>query len=422
MPGKGGFASGIIVAGFGCGPLIFNQVQSSFINPNNLPTVIDPTGATTDKYFPAEVASRVPNVFLLLTACYVVLQAIGLLLVVEPTEAELAAMKEHVVPIMGDLKAKSTGYTPRDFRPTVEATPRGQHVITSTGAMVDHPYKPSEAMRTVKFWEIWGTFLLVGLTTTFMSSYWKVFGQSFISDDHFLVLAGSVSSVCNGVFRPLWGMLMDKWTYRRAMPFLCLCTALLIGTLSLTAKLPQAFFFLWICLIYLCMGGFYAMFPAYTSLSFGTLYLTSNYGYVFTNQFISAFCSAFFVNAFITILGNTGITIFLAIMVLLALLLSAFGKKWDYHVGRRELHSLSPTATLPASVTLPPAVAAAAANTPATPAKEVVDVPKVETVETKEETKVEAEAKVEVAGEEKKEGSNENHGEVKVEVESAKQA
>ena len=158
------------------------------------------------------------------------------------------------------------------------------------------------------------------------------------------------------------------------------------------------------------------MFPAITSLSFGTLYLTSNYGYVFTNQFISAFCSAFLVNAFISILGNTGITLFLAVMVFLALLLSAFGKKWDYHVGRRELHSLSPTATLPASVTLPPAVAAAAANTPSTPAKEetvdvpkaVVDVPKaaVEEEEKKEETK-------------EGEGSNENHGDVKVEVENA---
>ena len=168
------------------------------------------------------------------------------------------------------------------------------------------------------------------------------------------------------------------------------------------------------------MGGFYAMFPAITSLSFGTLYLTSNYGYVFTNQFISAFCSAFLVNAFISILGNTGITLFLAVMVLLALLLSAFGKKWDYHVGRHELHSLSPAATLPASVTLPPAVAAAAANTPSTPEapakEEAVDVPKVAVDVPKE--AVEEEEKKE--GETKEEGNNENHGDVKVEVENAK--
>ena len=376
MPGKGGFASGIIVAGFGCGPLIFNQVQASLINPNNLPTVEDPTGASTDKYFPAEVAQNVPRTFLILAACYVVLQIIGLLLVVEPTEKELDEMKQKALPIMGDLKSKGTGYTPRDFKPTVEATPRGQHVVTAAGAIVDHPYKPSESLKTMKFWEIWTTFLLVGLTTTFMSSYWKVFGQSFISDDHFLVVAGSVSSVCNGLFRPMWGTLMDKWTYRRAMPFLCIITALLIGTFSLTAKMPSACFFVWICLIYLCIGGYYAMFPAYTSISFGNLYMTGNYGWVFTNQFISAFISAFFVNAFIDKLGNTGITVVLAVMIVIAACLSGFGKKWDYHVGRRELHPAAPSAVLPASVTLPPEIAAAAANKNVdTPKKDEVEVP-----------------------------------------------
>ena len=105
---------------------------------------------------------------------------------------------------------------------------------------------------------------------------------------------------------------MDKWTYRRAMPFLCTVTALLIGTLSLTAKMNQVFFFIWVCLIYLCIGGFYAMFPAYTSISFGNLYMTANYGWIFTNQFISSFVSAFFVNAFIGTLGNTGVTVCLA--------------------------------------------------------------------------------------------------------------
>lgn len=129
---------------------------------------------------------------------------------------------------------------------------------------------------------------------------------------------------------------MDKWTYPRAMPFLCTVTAVLIGTLSLTAKMHEAFFFLWVCLIYLCIGGFYAMFPAYTSISFGNYYLTANYGWVFTNQFISAFVSAFFVNLFIGTLGNTGVTLALAFMLLLAAGLSFFGKKWDYHVGRRE--------------------------------------------------------------------------------------
>ena len=101
------------------------------------------------------------------------------------------------------------------------------------------------------------------------------------------------------------------------------------------------------------------MFPAYTSLSFGNLYMVGNYGWVFTNQFISAFVSAFFVNAFITKLGNLGITLVLGAMILLAACLSGFGKKWDYHVGRRELHPTSITAVLPSSFVLPPNLAEA---------------------------------------------------------------
>ena len=176
---------------------------------------------------------------------------------------------------------------------------------------------------------------------------------------------------------------MDKWTYPRAMPFLCTVTAVLIGTLSLTAKLHEAFFFLWVCLIYLCIGGFYAMFPAYTSISFGNYYLTANYGWVFTNQFISAFVSAFFVNLFIGTLGNTGVTLALAFMLLLAACLSFFGKKWDYHVGRRELQKKVGSATVPSTVVLPPDIAAAEK-----PVEKPVEAPKPVETQTPEEIKV----------------------------------
>lgn len=96
------------------------------------------------------------------------------------------------------------------------------------------------------------------------------------------------------------------------------------------------------------------MFPAYTSLSFGNLYMVGNYGWVFTNQFISSFVSAFFVNAFITKLGNLGVTLVLAAMIVVAACLSGFGKKWDYHVGRRQLHPTTIQAVLPNTFVLPP--------------------------------------------------------------------
>lgn len=99
MPGKGGLASGIIVAGFGCGSLVFNQVQSKLINPNNIAAVVDPTDPNKGKYFPVEVAQNVPRVFLILAGIYFVMQLIGYLLIVEPSKDELESLKEKHLPI-----------------------------------------------------------------------------------------------------------------------------------------------------------------------------------------------------------------------------------------------------------------------------------------------------------------------------------
>ena len=104
MPKSGGLATGVIVAGFGCGPLIFNQVQSRIINPKNIPAVADPLDPTGGKYFPVEVVKNVPQVFLILAASYFILQLVGILLVAEPTEQELEEIKAKDLPITGDLK------------------------------------------------------------------------------------------------------------------------------------------------------------------------------------------------------------------------------------------------------------------------------------------------------------------------------
>ena len=42
-----------------------------------------------------------------------------------------------------------------------------------------------------------------------MNSLSKVFGESFISNDHFLTTTGAISGIMNGVGRLVWGSLSD---------------------------------------------------------------------------------------------------------------------------------------------------------------------------------------------------------------------
>ncbi|OTF77535.1 hypothetical protein BLA29_013279, partial [Euroglyphus maynei] len=71
FPKQKGFVNGIIVAGYGLGALVFNYVQTSYLNPMNL-------SPNPDGYFYAEsILSRVPNLFILLFAIYITIQLIG---------------------------------------------------------------------------------------------------------------------------------------------------------------------------------------------------------------------------------------------------------------------------------------------------------------------------------------------------------
>lgn len=47
-----------------------------------------------------------------------------------------------------------------------------------------------------------------------INSVKQAYGQSFIKDDHFLAIVGSLAAVCNGSGRIMWGHLADKYSFR----------------------------------------------------------------------------------------------------------------------------------------------------------------------------------------------------------------
>ncbi|KAF6033714.1 hypothetical protein EB796_007979 [Bugula neritina] len=86
FPRHRGVANGFIVAGFGGGAFIFDQVQTAFLNPHNVKAVGAKELGTSqdigdDKYFNDDsVLAQVPNMFILLGVCYATLQIVGVLL------------------------------------------------------------------------------------------------------------------------------------------------------------------------------------------------------------------------------------------------------------------------------------------------------------------------------------------------------
>ena len=89
-------------------------------------------------------------------------------------------------------------------------------------------------------------------------------------------------------------------------------------------------FMVWVCALYWCIGGVFAMIPTFTDKSFGSEYFGTIYGLVFTAVIFSSLCSAFFVTTMVKRIGVLGITIALACLVFVAILVTCIPKDWSY--------------------------------------------------------------------------------------------
>jgi hypothetical protein len=85
VPKWKGFVNGIVTSGFSFGSLVFNFVQTGFVNPDDLLPETDKNG---EEYFTdTDLIRRVPYLFLLLGGSYAAMILIGSLLLTDPPES-----------------------------------------------------------------------------------------------------------------------------------------------------------------------------------------------------------------------------------------------------------------------------------------------------------------------------------------------
>ena len=354
LPKWKGLASGIVVSGFGLSALIFNTVQTGYINPRNVsPDFPDPDNGDIKYFSQPEVLERVPSVFLVLSSCYVSMQLIGCLFIVNPhpsymqnTNLDSDLRKQDN---KGNVGMKKVSETQSDTDSTTE-TEAGRRMLESTslkGSINESPIKiqdvskcekdnfndidsdshssvsytlsssdsvnpkleqsiskisshyvynftPLQMLKKVNFYLLWVMFLLAGSSVTFVSSLYKSFGLEQVSDnDHFLSIVGGVSALFNLLGRIVWGGVADLTTYKVAFVLQSALMTCLLFTLYSTTATGKAAFFIWICGIFFCIGGYFSLFPAATAKSFGQDNIGVNYGILFTSQVFGSLLAAF---------------------------------------------------------------------------------------------------------------------------------
>ena len=102
----------------------------------------------------------------------------------------------------------------------------------------------------------------------FISTNVKNYGVIKIQDDSFLTLVGSLSCVCNGGGRFMWGYLSDKIGFKKIYILILIIQIIEIATIRFISEYKVAFLF-WICIALLCEGCHFVIYPPLCLRVFG---------------------------------------------------------------------------------------------------------------------------------------------------------
>jgi len=250
FPDKKGLLTGLAVAGFGFGALLWIQLAGSF---------------------GGWIASLgVSQTFLLFGILFAVLVGIGSLWMVNPP----------------------AGYCPPGWDPE-------RAKLRKSSAVAGHDFTALQMLRTPQFYQLWLMFVAGAMAGLMVIGCIKLFGSerllayfrvAGLDDESAVQKAAATAELAMGVFfaianglgRIIWGVISDIIGRKASLFLMLLIQAGVMASFYALAATP-AVFCVAAALIGFNFGGNFALFPAATADLFGNKNVGANYGWVFTS-------------------------------------------------------------------------------------------------------------------------------------------
>lgn len=142
-------------------------------------------------------------------------------------------------------------------------------------------FTPLEMLKRPQFYLIYVIFIAMASGYLLVTAQTKPFAKELGLSANIVVLAITFNSIGNGLGRVVWGYLSDKLGRERAMITDFVICAVSVTLLPILGHNPVMF----IVLLFIAMfsfGPIFAFFPPITADRFGTTYLATNYGFVYS--------------------------------------------------------------------------------------------------------------------------------------------
>ncbi len=240
FPDMKGFVTGLAVAGFGFGALIWVKLAGDWGN------LLANMG--------------VLQVFMIYGIVFAVTVAFGSIWMIYPPE----------------------GWSPPGWKPAASASK------AATTASAD--FEPAAMLRRPQFYAIWVMFIFSGMAGLTTIGIIKLFGiealqGSGLTAEQASIVAGSAMgifySLANGLGRIIWGNISDRIGRKTALALMCAFQGVAMFIFYWMGR-SEYLFYLGAMIIGFNFGGNFSLFPTITADLFGTKNVGRNYGWVFT--------------------------------------------------------------------------------------------------------------------------------------------
>src|SRR5262249_46584146 len=149
-------------------------------------------------------------------------------------------------------------------------------------ALGQHEFRTAEMIRTPQFYALYLALVMMATGGLLVTANAGPIAQSWGIPAASLALATSLNAIANGASRLSWGWVSDKigreltMVIAFALHAVCLVLVLSVGRLS------GGLFTLTLVLTYLTWGEAFSLFPSILGDYYGTRYVTSNYGVLYS--------------------------------------------------------------------------------------------------------------------------------------------
>ncbi|CDO62331.1 monocarboxylate transporter, putative [Plasmodium reichenowi] len=314
-----GVISGIIFIGRGLSVFIICPLQNYYINKYNyMPDYMPEIENSDEKYFSnLDILNKVPYLFIYEGIFFAIIQFLGSYLIADSSDTSKDFMAYN------DRNNKVLYFEEKNFINKANGLSNSLRTLSNTSN-----FSFREANNTFinrEFILIWLMIFFNWQAISYTQVFWKIFGMNYLSiDDRSLSILGSVSSLFNIFGRIFWGLISDFTSFKTTLILMSFMMSFLTITLTMSGFYGIITYSIWVCLIFFCHAGTFAIFPSITAHTFGTKNFGPVFGLLFTARAFSSIINAIISAVLLNNIGNiamcaiVSLSSFVSIMLALA--------------------------------------------------------------------------------------------------------